>query len=283
MRCLRRSPSGAGHYRRPPRWLRMCSKKLRREADPADPGSHRSIHPAKSSATDFGGGRNRCVAGERLRRLASSLAPPQPTFERLTYRRGDMQAPDSRPTTKPCFSARNGSGEQIDSFLHASPVAESPDRSISRILDQLLGGNGDPRPKRAGQSWNACSHMPLSEWALRGNLHGQRRLIRVRCRIGTVAVSHGWPPESHRISDRKNSLRGRGSTALMRLRISPKGRPLGFLRIRQCSRRFCRDGCGHAWRKTDLSADGDDGGWRGRLKAIWFGGSRQVSMLRCTP
>jgi serine/threonine protein kinase len=210
---------------------------------------------------------------------SQALAPPQPTFERLTYRRGDVQAARFSPDGQTVlFSAQWGSEPlTISSLRPGSRESRSLDLPQGQILSIsssgemaiLLGSSALGNP-------GTLARVPLSGGAPREILDGVNDAD--WSRDGTrLAVSH--------TIGRRNRIEYPIGTVLyendalrppMRLRVSPKGDQLAFFEydnvgdfaVATLDMQGVKHTLSRGWRA--------DGGltWSPKGDEIWFSGAK---------
>jgi serine/threonine protein kinase len=207
---------------------------------------------------------------------SQALAPPQPTFERLTYRRGNVQAarfsPDGQtvvfsaqwanePMTM--FSMRPGSRESRPLDLPAGQILSiSSSGEMAILLGTTTPGTLARVPFSGGAPREILENVNDADWSPDGAglavSHTVGGKNRIEYPIGTVLYeSTGRPPVSLRVSPKGDSLAffeydtGVGDYAVTVLA------PLGKKRV-----------LSRGWRVAGNLA------WTPKGDEIWFGGSK---------
>jgi len=207
---------------------------------------------------------------------SQALAPPQPTFERLTYRRGDVQAarfsPDGQtvvfsaqwanePMTM--FSMRPGSRESRPLDLPPGQILSiSSSGEMAILLGTTTPGTLARVPFSGGAPREILENVNDADWSPDGKTLAVSHTVggknRIEYPIGTVLYeSAGRPPVSLRVSPKGDSLAffeydtGVGDYAVTVLDLHRQKRVLS-----------------RGWRVAGNVA------WAPKGDEIWFGGSK---------
>jgi serine/threonine protein kinase/Tol biopolymer transport system component len=281
MRCLRKDPER--------RWQSMADLKVALE-DALEEVESGKLTPAEGLAAVSAAQRSLPLliwAAVVIVALAGgayigsqALAPPQPTFERLTYRRGDVQSARFSPDGQTVlFSARWG-GEPLTIFSMrpGSRESRSLDLSQGQVLSIsssgemaiLLGSNalGNPGtlarvPLSGGAPREILENVDDADWSPDGTQLAVSHTVggrnRIEYPIGTVRYEN------------------EGRRPLMRLRVSPKGDQLAFFEFDNAISDYALTVLDLSGKKRVLSrgwrADGGLG-WSPKGDEIWFSGSK---------
>ena len=212
---------------------------------------------------------------------ALALAPPQPTFERLTYRRGNVQAarfsPDGQtvvfsaqwanePMT--LFSMRPGSRESRALDLPAGQILSiSPSGEMAILLGTTVPGTLARVPLSGGAPREILENVNDADWSPDGATLAVSRTVgnknRIEYPIGNLLYENEgpWPPLS--------------------LRVSPKGNLLAFFELDNSVGDFAVTVLDLQGKKRVLSrgwrAEGNLA-WSPKGDEIWFGGASKAGV-----
>jgi serine/threonine protein kinase len=207
---------------------------------------------------------------------SQALAPPQPTFQRLTYRRGDVQSarfsPDGQtvlfsaqwanePLT--IFSMRPGSREYRSLDLpQARILSISSSGEMAILLGTTTPGTLARVPLSGGAPREILENVNDADWSPDGGSLAVSRTVagknRIEYPIGTVLYeSASRPPVS--------------------LRVSPKGDSLAFFEFDNAVGDYAVTVLDSHRQKRALSRGWRVAGnlaWAPKADEIWFGGSK---------
>jgi serine/threonine protein kinase len=208
------------------------------------------------------------------------LAPPQPTFERLTYRRGNVQSarfsPDGQtvlysaqwanePMT--IFSMRPGSRESRSLDLPQGQVLSiSSTGEMAVLLGKTTPGTLARVPLSGGAPREILENVNDADWSPDGTSLAVSRILagknRIEYPIGNLLYeSEGRPPLS--------------------LRVSPKGDALAFFEFDNAVGDYAVTVLDMQRRKRVLSrgwrAEGNLA-WTSKGDELWFGGSSKAGL-----
>ena len=280
MRCLRKDPER--------RWQSMADLKVAledaleevelgrhtpAEGVPAIPSGNRSIPLLILAAVVIVALTGGAYVGSQ------ALAPPQATFERLTYRRGDVSAARFSPDAQTVLFSAQWANEPMTMFSMRPGSRESRPLDIpqARILSISSSGEmaillhssalGNPGtlarvPLSGGAPREILENVNDADWSPDGTALAVSRGVsgrnRIEYPIGTVLYeSSGQPPLSLRVSPKGDSLaffeydNGVGDYAVTVLDMRGKKRVLS-----------------RGWRVAGNLA------WSPKGDEIWFGGSK---------
>ncbi len=277
MRCLRKDPDR--------RWQSMADLKIALE-DALEEVESGKQTPAEGVAAAPGAQRSLpllILAAVVIVALAGgayvgsqALAPPQPTFERLTYRRGNVQSarfsPDGQtvlysaqwandPMT--IFSMRPGSRESRSLDLPQGQVLSiSSSGEMAILLGTAIPGTLARVPLSGGAPREILENVNDADWSSDGLSLAVSRTVggknRIEYPVGTVLYeSEGRPPVS--------------------LRLSPKGDSLAFFEYDNAVGDYSVTVLDSHRQKRVLSRGWRVEGnlaWASKGDEIWFGGSK---------